>query len=207
MSETNKTTLESYDAHIQEYIDGTPQEVTGGVKQWIDASLEGLTHDVRILEIGTAFGRDAAYIESLGYGVERTDATPGFVELLQQQGHNARLLNAISDDYGTGYDLIFADAVLLHFTRPETQTVIGKVYEALADGGRFAFSLKQGDGESWSQEKLGAPRYFCYWNKSDIESLLTQAGFTDIIVGDFDSTGHNNAKWLHILANKGVSNE
>lgn len=203
MSETNETTLQSYDAHIQEYIDGTPQEVTGAVKDWIHASLQGLPQDAKILEFGTAFGRDAGYIESLGYTVERTDATPGFVNLLQQQGHKARVLNAITDDYGDTYDLIFADAVLLHFTRPETQAVLGKVFASLSDNGRFALSLKQGDGEAWSEEKLGAPRYFCYWNRAEIEPMLHQAGFAKVEVGDFDSTGHNNAKWLHIIAAKG----
>lgn len=202
MSETNQTTIQSYEAHIQEYVDGTPQEVTGGVKEWIDTSLEGLPHDAKILEIGTAFGRDATYIERLGYTVDRTDATPGFVDLLQRQGHQAQLLNAITDDIPGTYDLVFADAVLLHFTRQETQAVLEKVLASLSENGRFAFSLKQGEGEAWSEEKLGAPRYFCYWNKSDIEQLLHQTGFADVRVGDFDSTGHNNAKWLHIIAGK-----
>jgi hypothetical protein len=202
MSETNETTLQSYEAHIQEYVEGTPQEVTGGVRDWITASLEGLPQDAKILEFGTAFGRDAAYIEGLGYKVERTDATPGFVDLLQRNGLEARLLNAITDNIPETYDLIFADAVLLHFTRDETRQVAGKVFTALSDGGRFALSLKQGDGEDWSDAKLGAPRFFCYWNKDDIEKVLSDAGFAKVDVGDFDSSGHNNAKWLHIIATK-----
>ena len=52
MSDTNKTTIQSYNEHIQDYIDGTPQEVSGSVKLWIDASLDGLSLDARILEIG-----------------------------------------------------------------------------------------------------------------------------------------------------------
>ena len=202
MSETNETTIQSYDAHIQEYIEGTPQVVTGAVKEWIDASLADIPHEAKILELGTAFGRDAAYIEGLGYSVDRTDGTPGFVDWLQANGHQARVLNAITDDITGSYNLVFADAVLLHFTRPETQAVINKVYSALSDNGKFAFSLKQGDGEGWSEEKLGAPRYFCYWDEASIKGLLQEAGFSDIDIGD-DSTGHNNAKWLHIIAVKG----
>lgn len=201
MSETNETTIQSYEAHIPEYIAGTPLEVSGAVKTWIDTSLEGLPQDARILEIGTAFGRDAAYIEGLGYKVEKTDGTSGFVQWLQDNGHDAKVLNVITDEIDGSYDLIFADAVLLHFTRPETEAVICKVAAALAVNGKFAFSLKQGDGDGWSEEKLGAPRYFCYWNKDNISSLLQEAGFDDISIGD-DSTGHNNAKWLHIIARK-----
>lgn len=117
MSDTNDTTVQSYDAHIQEYIDGTPQVVQGFVKSWIDTVLAGLSHDTQILEFGSAFGRDADYIESKGYKVQRTDVTPGFVTLLQSQGHQASILNAITDDLNGPYDLVFADAVLLHFTR------------------------------------------------------------------------------------------
>lgn len=203
MSDTNDKTVQSYDAHIQEYIDGTPQVVQGFVKDWIDTVLAELPQDAKILEFGSAFGRDADYIESKGYKVRRTDVTPGFVKLLQSQGHQASILNAITDDLSGPYDLVFADAVLLHFTRSETQAVIGKVFNALSDNGRFAFSLKQGDGESWSEDKLGAPRYFCYWTKDGIEPLLKQAGFSKIQISD-DHKG-STAKWLHIIAQKEVN--
>ena len=61
MSETNNRTVESYNAHIQEYIDGTPHEVSGVVKDWLDGSLADVPKDARILEFGSAFGRDAEY--------------------------------------------------------------------------------------------------------------------------------------------------
>jgi SAM-dependent methyltransferase len=199
MSETNNRTLESYNGHIQEYIDGTPQEVPGDVQRWIDASLQGLPLDAKIIEVGTAFGRDASYIENQGYKVERTDATEGFVDWLNQNGHTASVFNLISDDFDDSYDLVFADAVLLHFTREEVEAVLTKIHGALRDGGRFAFSLKQGDGEGWSEEKLGAPRYFCYWTQEQIEQLLPKTGYSSFEVSDGGS-GHNNAKWLHIIA-------
>lgn len=199
MSETNSRTLESYNEHIQEYIDGTPQVVSGDVQRWIDASLQGLPLDAKIIEVGTAFGRDASYIENQGYKVERTDATEGFVDWLNQNGHPARVFNLISDDFDNNYDLVFADAVLLHFTREEVETVLAKIHKALNDGGRFAFSLKQGDGEGWSEEKLGAPRYFCYWTQEQIEQVLSKTGYSSFEVTDGGS-GHNNAKWLHIIA-------
>lgn len=203
MNDSNATTVQSYDDHIQEYIDGTPQSVEGFVKDWIDNVLADLSQNAKILEIGTAFGRDADYIEDKGYKVERTDVTPGFVKILQDKGHQARILNAITDDLGSGYDLIFADAVLLHFTRDEVQRVVGKVYDALADGGRFAFSLKNGEGEEWSDTKLNAPRFFCYWTKEAIQPVLERAGFTSIqITDDHVSNVGSKAKWIHIVAVK-----
>jgi SAM-dependent methyltransferase len=204
MNDSNATTVQSYDQHIQEYIDGTPQTVDSFIADWINTILAGLPQTARILELGTAFGRDADYIENKGYTVQRTDGTPGFVTLLQDNGHKARILNAITDDLGAGYNLIFADAVLLHFTRDEAQHVITKAYGALADGGRFAFSLKIGEGEAWEQTKLHAPRFFCYWTRGTIQPVIEQAGFADIhITDDYVSDVGSKAKWIHIIAIKG----
>lgn len=197
----NQETLSSYEMHVDEYINGTPGEVVGDVKVWIDATLQGLPSDVRILELGSAFGRDAAYIESLGYSVQRTDATQGFVDYLRKQGYVANLLNAITNELPASYDLIFADAVLLHFTPEDMKIVLGKVFQALNDDGRFSFSLKQGEGEEWSNAKLGAPRYFCYWKQDDIIELMKKVGFDTIEVST-GSLGRTNSEWLHIIAKK-----
>lgn len=202
MSESNNTTLQSYEGNVQAYIDGTTQTVDGVVKEWLDTAVSGLASDAHILEFGSAFGRDATYLHSLGYNVECTDATEGFVDLLQQKSFNARKLNAITDTIEGSYDLVVANAVLLHFNRQETAGVLNKVFKALSDGGRFAFTLKQGDGEGWSEEKLNAPRYFCYWTKEQIGQLLNDSGYADVQVNG--GTGARDVKWLHIIANKHV---
>lgn len=159
MSKTNNRTVESYNTHIQEYIDGTPHEVLGGDKDWLDGLLADVSKDARILELGSAFGRDAEYLAGLGYAVECTDATSAFVDLLQQKSFDAKVLNAIADELPQGIDFVLANAVLLHFNRDETMLVIKKVFDSLNANGKFAFTLKQGDGEGWSEEKLGAPRF------------------------------------------------
>lgn len=203
MSETNCKTIESYNNRIQEYIDGTPQVVEGYVKTWIDEVLVGLEQDAEILEIGSAFGRDAAYIETSGFKVKRTDATKGFVELLISQGFDANELNVITDEITGPNDLVFADAVLLHFNREEAAQVCGKVYRSLnSRTGKFALSLKNGEGEEWSDAKLGEARYFCYWEKDSARKLLEDQGFSRIEVTQAGVTEGVNPKWLHIIAYK-----
>lgn len=201
MQEANKQTLQAYEQHVQEYVDGTPQEVSGGVKDWIDRMLDGLPKDASIIEIGSAFGRDAQYIEEQGYAVERTDATHGFVELLEQKGYTARDFNLITDSFEKQYDIVFADAVLLHFTRQELELSLSKVHNALVENGRFVFSLKQGEGEVWTEDKLNAPRFFCYWTEPQIREVLERTGFGGIEVTNSEF-GNNNPKWLHIIASK-----
>lgn len=201
MSETNKRTIDTYETHVQEYIDGTPNEVSGGVKDWIDRTLDELPNDASIIEIGSAFGRDANYIETIGYSVERTDATHGFVDFLLSQGHSAKDFNLLTDDFDKSYDVVFADAVLLHFTRDEFEFALRKVHAALNVDGRFAFSLKQGEGERWSEDKLGAPRFFCYWTEDQITDVLERTGFNNNVIS-YSEFGENYPKWLHIVAKK-----
>lgn len=200
MSESNDTTLQSYEGNAQAYVAGTPQDVSGAVRDWLDEAVSELSSDARILEFGSAFGRDAAYLQGLGYKVECSDAADAFVVLLQKKGFNARTLNAITDDIAGPYELILANAVLLHFNRQETADVLAKVFAALSDGGKFAFTLKQGVGESWSDEKLNAPRYFCYWTKEQIAELLSGAGYENLYINA--GTGARDVKWLHIIACK-----
>jgi len=175
--------------------------VSGTVKEWIDRAFEDVSTNAQILEFGSAFGRDASYLQEQGYKVTCTDATPGFVKLLQEKGFDARVLNAISDELPRNLDVVLANAVLLHFTRVETTEVLRKVLDSLSEGGKFAFTLKQGEGEEWSEDKLGAPRFFTYWTAKQIQHLLEEIGFADISVWG-DRTGARGVNWLQIIAKK-----
>lgn len=178
MAEThNSITLKSYEYGVHAYVEGTAAEVTGNFKYWIDATLSLLDPQTRIFEIGSSFGRDARYIESRGFAVERSEATQGFIQLLEEQGYTVRRFNVLLDDFPATYDCIFANAVFLHFTREELERVLEKTYAALAPAGLLAFSVKNGDGEEWTTAKVGHPRYFCYWRKDAIEALLVSKGF------------------------------
>src|SRR5690348_18508311 len=84
-SMSNQITLGSYELGVEPYVANTAAEVSGLFKEWIDKTLSLVTKKASILEIGSGFGRDARYIESKGYSVERTDATKGFIELLEKR--------------------------------------------------------------------------------------------------------------------------
>ncbi|HLN23263.1 MAG TPA: methyltransferase domain-containing protein [Patescibacteria group bacterium] len=199
MNDSNSETLRSYDGRVQEYIDGTAQTVSGAAKEWIDAALSGLPAEAKLVELGSAFGRDAAYIAAQGFAVECTDAVPGFVSQLQDRGFTARRFNVLTEDLGDRYDLILANAVLLHFDRREFSFVLKKLLRSLNSGGRFAFSLKRGQGESWSSEKISAPRFFCYWEREDLEPLLRDAGFAGWNI-EAAQTTRAHVDWLFVIA-------
>ena len=198
MNDSNLQTLRSYEERVQAYIDGTSSIVAAAAKDWIDAALLGLPADAKCLELGSAFGRDAAYIASKGFDIECTDAVPGFVAELRARGFKARGFNALTDDLADRYDLIFANAVMLHFDAREFLFVLKKMTRALTSGGRFAFSLKRGKGEGWSKEKIGAPRFFCYWEPEALQPILRDAGFAGWSLNEAH-TERAHADWLFVI--------
>jgi SAM-dependent methyltransferase len=198
---SNSETIATYESHVAEYIHGTSHVVVGATKDWIDAALDGVPVGARILELGSAFGRDAAYIASKGCNIECSDATEGFVSYLRDKGFRARQFNAITDELLEVYDLILANAVLLHFTEHEFASVVAKLCRSLAFEGRLAISLKRGRGEAWSSEKLGAPRFFHYWEPEDLEPVLKSSGFTRWSI-EGASTHRTHTNWLFVIAHK-----
>jgi SAM-dependent methyltransferase len=199
-SSSNSVTIESYEKYSDQYVKRVPAEVTGSIKTWIDASIDRLPKDADIFEIGSGTGRDAAYIEDQGFSVTRTDATHAFVELMRSTNARAEDFNILTEDLPIKLDMVFADAVFLHFTGPELDISLNKIYDSLKQGGRLAFTLIEGQGESWSSGTLGAPRYFNAWPIDVIKEKLEDLGFTDVDItkGDF--------KWLHVIATKPAEN-
>jgi SAM-dependent methyltransferase len=196
--------LQTYEEHARTYIDTLPDEAMPSLLEWIDEALAGLDGSARILEIGSGPGRDADYIETKGYEVQRTDAAQAFIAHLQSQGHPARMLNILTDDIEGIYDLIFADAVLLHFTPDEVRQVLAKILAALRPGGRFAFSVKIGEGEEFTSRKLDSPRYFHYWLLPDLREILTGQGFTVVKASECADNRNDRPNWLYLIATKGT---
>jgi len=201
MSEANRKTLRSYEGHAAAYVAGTASEVSGVTKDWIEAALQDLPATARLVEIGSAFGRDAAYIAARGFQIECTDAAESFVVELQKRGIPARRFDVLTERLEPGYDLLLANAVLHHFERQDLATILGQLGAALQPGGRLAFSLKRGQGEEWSDAKLGAPRFFCYWEPEQLPPLLRAAGFASWRI-DTAKTGRVHADWLYVIAQR-----
>ncbi len=193
--ENQTITLKTYEDGTQKYIDDTRSEVTGEFKTYIDAALAKINKNADILEIGTATGRDADYIESKGYTVTRTDIVEGFLDYQRQQGKTIEKFDAINGNLNRQFDLILALAVFHHFTENQFLKALQNTKQHLKPGGYFALSLKQGTGEKYSNEKMENPRYFLYWTPEKLETVLSQNGF---IIDTLEETV--DGKWLQCIA-------
>lgn len=185
-------TRQTYQAAAEAYARRTPRR---GPDEFLDRVVE-LMPGAEVLEIGSGPGWDADHLEVRGCRVTRTDVTPAFVDALRAAGHQARTLDVRTDDLGGPWDVILANAVLLHLTRAEFADAVTRARAAVRPGGLLAISLKEGDGERWSEAKLELPRYFVYWREPAVRDVLEQAGWT---IEHLDHR-QRSEPWLMIIA-------
>ena len=202
MTVTNDDTIKAYDQGVQDYFNQSPQKVTSHIQDWINTALRGLPKTAELFEIGSGTGKDAKYIMSLGYKITLTDASQGFVDFLNHNGYKARIFNILTDDIDKQYDLIFADAVLLHFTADELDGIFRKIAKALKTNGRIAFSVKRGDDEFIEDKKLGKVRYFHLWQPNQLETMLKANGLAITYQHIAEDNRGDKPAWILVVAEK-----
>lgn len=204
-----RATVEAYDAHAAAYSEHVA-EMSDQVRAGIERFVARLSPGARVLEIGSGSGRDALELEALGLEVRRTDVTPAFVERLRAGGHEADLLDPLTDDLhdparpGTPYDAVWANASLLHVGRPDLPVVLRRLAEATAPGGLLRAALKEGDGAGWSTHgSVSAPRHFTYWRAEALRAVAQDAGWSVEEVEGYDSAW-TGEPWLVLWARRGA---
>lgn len=199
-AEPGDATLAAYQSAADEYLTGSARPAPS-LLAYLDRFAE-LVGDGPVLEIGSGPGWDADHLESRGTRVERTDATPAFVDRLRRLGHEARLLDARTDELGGPYAGLIADAVLLHLSRAQCADFLVRARTAVVPGGVLAFTLKQGDGEGWSDRKLSVARHFTYWRPGAVRELLKRSGWEVLRLDEADG---RTESWLYCLARRASS--
>lgn len=190
-------TLASYQAAADRYVRSS-RRPAGERAAFLDR-LAALVPGGHVLEIGSGPGWDAEHLESAGVHVTRTDATPAFVRMLRDAGHEAELLDVRRDAVRGGHDAVLANAVLLHLTPPELADALGRLGSAVRPGGYLAFTMKEGDGSGWTEAKLGLPRYFTYWRAPALRAAVARAGWTVLSCEEVDGLSE---RWLLVLAQR-----
>lgn len=103
------------------------------------------------------------------------------------------------------FDGIWACAVLLHLEKKDLSKVLSDFYRMLKQGGLIFIGVKQGEGERSIVDSLsdGNSRFFSFYQKDEIQTLVKAAGFnvTYSKIKD-DDTGRGEVKWIRLIAEK-----
>ncbi|GAA1229360.1 class I SAM-dependent methyltransferase [Oryzihumus leptocrescens] len=198
---TNAATLAAYEAGAGAYVEGTPATPPDRLTGVFNLLATHVRPPATLLEIGSATGRDADLLEERGYAVTRTDAATSFVNLLRRRGLAVDRLNVLTDEVRGVYDVIYANAVFLHFSRGELVGVLARMLPHVRARGLLVFTVKGGTGEGWSTHKLDLPRHFTYWQEPALRRLVASTGWQ---VLELTVATGADTEWLTVIARPAV---
>ena len=218
MSLENKKTLEAYQKTANQYLLNSvehneldmakAERKKAKLEDFIKRSFSTIPEGSKVLEIGSADGENAKYLESLGYKVTASDVADDFIEAIKANGLEPIKFNAIEDEFLEKYFGIFCWRVFVHFTKEDALTVIRKTYDALENDGIFIFNAINRETRSVDEEwvdfpgeyHMGIDRYYNYYNQADLDAMIAQTGYK--IVDFHKEGGDENNKWLVYVLKK-----
>jgi predicted TPR repeat methyltransferase len=192
-------TLASYEERAEAYLQDSTSTSLAVYEEFLCRVVSLLPGDAQMLELGSGPGRDALFFDTNGVAVRRTDGALAFIEWLRASGHRADLLEVTADEFGGPFDIVFANAVLLHLTVNQLDDVLTKAARAVGPKGLLAFTVKEGECAAWTTAKIDKPRYFAYWSEAAMRTHLTANGWEPLsIAHEWGRT----EPWLFIVCQK-----
>jgi trans-aconitate methyltransferase len=166
-------TIRVYDDRATEYADLTDSNISDDPN--LAAFIAACPAGGRVLDLGCGPGAAAAAMVQAGLKVEATDASSEMVAMAARHpGVTAR--QAVFDDISGSdiYDGIWASFSLLHAPRTDFPSHLKALHKALKPGGTFWIGMKTGTGQA--RDTLG--RLYTYYTAPELDTYLTEAGFT-----------------------------
>ena len=178
MKEYIKETVDTYNDFSNEYDNVT----SGLVLEEEIVRFEKLLPGKNILEIGCGPGRDAAIFSSRGFQVTGIDITPNFIKMAKSRVPAGKffVMDVLDMKFNKGsFDGVWAVASLHHLKRDDFSRAISMACSALKKGGILFLTLKAGIGEGFehSSNYGNRPRFFTYFSKAELKSVLQACGF------------------------------
>lgn len=153
----------------------------------------------KILDIGSGPGRDGKILQSNGLEVICVDASQSMVELSAKRG-----LKSIVADFAelpfedNHFDGVWAYTSLLHVPKKQMNQSIIELKRVLKPNGIFGLGMIEGDTEEYRvTSKVIEPRWFSFYNRNELETLLKENGF-DILY--FEQFKPNTKNYLNFIA-------
>jgi SAM-dependent methyltransferase len=173
--------------------------------------LEVCPRDCSVLELGCGSGREAAFLQSKGYGIVATDGSMAILLeaiRLHPELRGRILLLPVPASFpfrDESFDSILAVGLLMHLVEFDIQTTLKEIARVLTAAGRLIFSLPlaRDDVDIGGRDALG--RYYNSLDESRWGELLIDAGFRLSERNETrDSLGRTGIRWATYLAKKRV---
>lgn len=218
MSLENDKTVEIYKENAIKYMESSnvhdnidpdkAKRKQEKLHNFLKESLQTIPKGSKIIEIGSADGVNAKYIESLGFNITASDVAEAFISACKDKKLKTINFNIIDDDFREKYNAIFAWRVFVHFTKNDIVNILQKTYNALENGGIFIFNVINRETKNIDQEwidfsneyHMGAERFYKYFTKDELDEIIKNTFFK---IQSFHKEGGNNQnKWLVYVLKK-----
>ena len=141
MSIQNKKTLEAYQKVAKNYLESTKLanstykenaiRAKKELQDFIKETFNEIPKGSKVLEVGSADGENAKYIQELGFDVTPSDVADDFLNAIKENGLNPIKFNILTDDFKDNYYAIFCWRVFVHFTKKDSLNALKRSYEFL----------------------------------------------------------------------------
>ena len=128
-----------------------------------------------LLEIGAGPGRDSSFFRRQGFKVTCVDLSPKMVELCQQKGLDAHVMDMVHLDFEqVSFDAVYALNSFLHLPKDEFQVALENVRNVLRPAGLFFLGLYGGyEFEGIRENDYYSPkRFFSFHSDENLKKIL-----------------------------------
>ena len=183
-----------YNKNAEDFIQRTLEVDMSDIYDWV---LPGVEDGGRILDVGFGSGRDSLYFSAMGYDVTSLDVSERFVAIGRERLDDVVLLDVREMTYEEEFDLVWANASLLHFDEEDFAEAIVRIESSLQLGGWFYVSLKRGDFEG-----IRNGRFFKFYTQDTLVDAVTAV--TSLVLIDYMETedsreGHKGEYWVNAM--------
>ncbi|MCP4703714.1 MAG: class I SAM-dependent methyltransferase [candidate division Zixibacteria bacterium] len=139
-----------------------------------------------ILDVGCGDGRHCLLIDKNGGQSVGIDLSPSMITEATEYYPDGdfRIMNMINLEFNkSSFDGIWSSGSIYHVTKNDVNKVLNEFHRVLRKNGVLGLSYKLGGGEGLEtnpKSYAGAPRYFAYYSKNEMDGLLAASGFDEL---------------------------
>lgn len=175
----DEETIETYNRYADVYDKEVIEFWSKFPKAFI-AKFAFLSHQGRILNVGSGSGRDALLLKEQGLDVVCLDASSAMIALTKKLGFESILARFEEINFPSeSFDGVWAYTSLIHIQTEAAVETISKLHAFLKPGSPFAIGVIAGDGGTMVKRDSmpDAERYFRYYSSQELISLIEPLGF------------------------------
>lgn len=190
---TISMTIKFYDENSQDFFD---RSVLVELSLLYDTLAKFISDKAHILDAGCGSGRDSKVFLEQGYKVSAFDASEKMVALASEfTGLKVKQHTFAEMDYGAEFDVVWANASLLHVPYNHLPDAFERIINALKKHGIFYASFKVGESETTAEDG----RHFTNFNEARLRDFIAQ--FPELLIEELISTPDSRPgrpDWLNV---------